>query len=178
MRRDCAAKPGRRHRAPGSWQKRKTVVNGERGEAGRSDLFDGKTQRDGAWRSTESFRVVDSGFMRQPWPGQGENEVGSGQEKVSQGRSSFHHTWDRAKEGSIRWQWMLLVLCAVAVPRRAVESKVAGAWHVADWPGSRSCECGRSLWEARATGSVAGTHRAIGSSTSVRYGQRNRANER
>jgi hypothetical protein len=41
-------------------------VNGEWGEAGGRDLFGGKTQRDGARRSTQSFRVVDSGFMRQP----------------------------------------------------------------------------------------------------------------
>ena len=78
MRRGCAPKHGRQHRAPGGWQERKTIVNGECGEAGRSDLFGGKTQRDGAWRSTQSFRVVDSGFMRQPWPGRVENGVGSG----------------------------------------------------------------------------------------------------
>jgi len=77
--RSCAAKRSRQPGAPGSWQKRKIVANGEWGEAGRRDLFDGKTQRDGAWRSTQSCRVVDGGFMRQPWPGLVENGVGSGQ---------------------------------------------------------------------------------------------------
>src|SRR5712692_1727511 len=57
---------------------------------------------------------------------------------------------------------MLLVLPAVAVPHRAIESKAAGEWHAAGWRGSRSFECGRSLSEARATGSGVGTHRAKG----------------
>ncbi len=79
MHRSCAAKRSRQPGAPGSWPKRKVVANGECGEAGRRDLFGGKTHRNGAWRSTQSFRVVDGRFMRQLWSELVENGVGSGQ---------------------------------------------------------------------------------------------------
>jgi hypothetical protein len=65
-----------------------------------------------------------------------------------------------------------------ATLNRADENKVAGAWRDADWRGIRSSECARSLWGVGARGSGAGTHRQIESSTSVRYGERNRASER
>src|ERR1700722_3509197 len=71
----------------GSWQRRKMVANRERGEARRSDWFGDKTQRDGAWRGPQTFRVVDGGFMRQPWPGPVENGVGSGQRPPHWGQS-------------------------------------------------------------------------------------------
>ena len=107
-----------------------------------------------------------------------ENGVGAGQQKVSRGPPWGRHIWDSATEGAVRWQPMLVVLPAVVVPRRVVESKVAGERRVAGWRGSRSGGCGRSLWAVCATGSGVGTHRALGSSTCVHCGERNRASEK
>ena len=67
------------------------------------------------------------------------------------------------------------VLLGVLVPGRATESKAARKWRAGDWPGSRSAGCARSLPEARAAGSDAGTHRATESATSVRCCERSRA---
>ena len=44
---------------------------------------------------------------------------------------SARRTWGRAKAGSDHGQGRLLVLPAVAVPRRGIESKAAGEWHAA-----------------------------------------------
>ena len=45
------------------------------------------------------------------------------------------------------------------VPHRVADSKVARWRHVVGWPESRSDRCARNLWEVRATGSGAKTHR-------------------
>jgi len=49
--------------------------------------------------------------------------------------------------------------------RREVGSKVAGEWRAAGWRGSQSGDADEAFGQQVATGSDAGTHRAIGSST-------------
>ena len=67
----CEGTPGlcrrARQTAAGAWKVvgAKSVANRVFGEAGRSDLFGGKAQGDGACRNTRSTRVVESRFMRQ-----------------------------------------------------------------------------------------------------------------
>src|SRR2546422_8216123 len=61
---------------------------------------------------------------------------------------------------------------------RVLRSTAVGEWSGAGWRGSRSGGCGRSPWEAGATGSGAGTHRAIRSSVSVHGCERSLANQR
>ena len=85
-----------------------------------------------------------------------------------QSQSGLGSLAGEASGSDLRW----LVL------RRVVESKAAGEWRGGGWQGSQSGGCGRSLWAAGATGSGAGTHRAIGSSTCVHCCERNRASER
>src|SRR5258706_7158437 len=110
--------------------------------------------------------------------GKVENGVGAGQQKVSRGPPWGRHIWDSAKEGAVPWQPMLVVLVAVAVPPRVVESKVAGERRVAGWRGSRSGGCGRSLWAVCVAGSGVGTHRALGSLICVHCCERSRGRER
>jgi len=80
--------------------------------------------------------------------------------------------------GSVPGQERLVVRSVMAVLLRVVESKAAGGWRAGGWQGNQSGECGRSLWEADAKGSGAGTHRGIGSSTWVDYYERGHASER
>ena len=46
--------------------KRNIAANGKRGEVGRRDLFGDKAESHRSCRSTQSFRTVESLFMRQP----------------------------------------------------------------------------------------------------------------
>jgi hypothetical protein len=49
----------------GASRKSRMTANGEWGEAGRRDLFGGKAENDEWCRGTQSFRAVESRFMRQ-----------------------------------------------------------------------------------------------------------------
>ena len=84
-----------------------------------------------------------------------------------------HRTWGRTRD-PLQWLWKLPAWLVVL--NRATENRVARSWHAGDGPGSRNVGCARSLSGARATGSGAGTRRAIGSATSVRCCERSRAN--
>jgi hypothetical protein len=62
--RSCAAKRRGQHRFGWSWQKSKTAANGGYVEARRRACFGGKAEKDESCKSTQSFRAVESRFMR------------------------------------------------------------------------------------------------------------------
>ena len=61
------------------------------------------------------------------------------------GCASVHRIWGSAKMARSFWCRRRVMRLAAVVWRRTSESKVAAAWHVCGWPGSRNYRCAQNF---------------------------------